>query len=173
MAVLAGLYSTQLATGMLQALPQEQLLQAAIIADMLQAGEVTSLAIGQLLAAQGSTEGWSLAAVQEYLRLRVLPSCLLPFFCHVMSAACGKHKASVTAQDRSSCLLRVLGDLEQVWASKELQDVLLGLPLAVVRELLSRTELEVGLSPWRCCSRRPPQQHHAQAGSQLVSGAFS
>jgi hypothetical protein len=81
--------------------------------------------------------------VREYLRAPALPRCLLPFFCHVMSAAYGKHDAVIAAQERDACLLRVLGDLEQVWASKELQDALLGLPLGVVRELLSRTELRV------------------------------
>jgi len=49
----------------------------------------------------------------------------------------------VTAQVKP-LLLRVLGDLEGVWADAALQDILLKLPLAAMKVLLGCDELQVG-----------------------------
>lgn len=71
--VIAWLYSERLAVQRLQELPQQQLLATVLLADMMQAREVGSLALQQLREHISSDQGPSVELVREFLRAPALP----------------------------------------------------------------------------------------------------
>jgi len=80
-AVLAALYGVSEA----DVLSQEQLLQAAVLADMWQIPDVATAAVKILVdVAKGS--GLSKAAANAFLDLEAIPNCLLPLFSAVISS---------------------------------------------------------------------------------------
>lgn len=121
--VLEALYATKPLPELLSALSQEQLLHAAVLADMWEVPDVGLEAVQQLTNAAQSSSGLSEAAMQHLLHMPVHPDYLQPLLKHV--------------------LLPLLGDLEAVWADEALAKTLLGLPLHVVEQLLSYDELQV------------------------------
>jgi hypothetical protein len=108
-------------SGLLSELPQEQQLQAAILADMWQVPSVGE-AVADMLSAVADGQ-LSEAVTERLLSMQAVPSCLEPLLKKV--------------------LLSVFGDLEAVWADAALQLQLLGLPLHALKLLLSCTELKV------------------------------
>jgi len=81
MAVLAALYGVSVA----DELSQEQLLQAAVLADMWQVPDVATAAV-ELLVDAANRPGLSEAATKAFLDLEVIPNCLLPLFSAIVSS---------------------------------------------------------------------------------------
>jgi hypothetical protein len=69
-----------------------------------------------------------------------LPSCLLPLLSKAVEAV-GNELGGFRRLEQ--LLLSVLGDLEGVWADKQLQEVMLGLPLPAMEVLLASDNLKV------------------------------
>jgi hypothetical protein len=155
--VLAALYAVKPLPGLLSELPQEQQLQAALLADMWQLPQLSTAAVHVLLQAAPEPAGLTDSLVQLFLGLPAHPRPVLPLLDDVVlsynQASTDELKAQLTR-----VLLSVLGDLE-VWADAELQDLLLGLPLSALELLLSSSELQVGVtvklmsSAWQCACR--------------------
>lgn len=121
---------------------------------MWQLAEVSTAAVKQLTAAAigFSTCSTIFKALSETAAsLGSLPSCLLPLFSKAVSAGAPGNVSLPGYHSRPSqleqLLLSVLGDLEEVWADKQLQQALLELPLAAVALLLDTDKLKV-----RSCS---------------------
>jgi hypothetical protein len=121
LAVLQVLYCVPQESGLLLELPQEQQLQAAILADMWQVPNVGSAVAGMLAAAADGQ--LSEAVTDRLLSMQAVPGCLEPLLKKV--------------------LLSVFGDLEAVWADEALQEQLRGLQLHAIKLLLSCDELKV------------------------------
>jgi len=81
-AVLAALYGVSVEA---DELSQEQLLQAAVLADMWQIPGVATAAV-QLLVNAAMGPGLSEAAAKAFLDLEAIPNCLLPLFSAVVSS---------------------------------------------------------------------------------------
>jgi len=81
MAVLAALYGVSVA----DELSQEQLLHAAVLADMWQVPDVATEAV-QLLVDAATRSGLLEAATKAFLDLEVIPNCLLPLFSAIVSS---------------------------------------------------------------------------------------
>jgi len=146
MAVVSSLYLVKPLPELLSELPQEQQLHAALLADMWEVPDVTTAAVQLLVKAAKTNAGLKPGLPQLYLAHEALPDCLLPLLPSVVAAALQSPQQpdqQVTAQVKP-LLLRVLGDLEGVWADAALQDILLKLPLAAMELLLGCDELQVG-----------------------------
>jgi len=125
MAVLAALYGVKPVPELLSELTQEQQLHAALVADMWQIDAVSTNAAQLLERAAQSLDGLSAAASKQLLSMTAYPDCL---------------EALVQV-----VLLDKLGDVEAVWGDAELQELLLGLPLAAMELLPASDELKVRL----------------------------
>lgn len=160
MAVLAALYGVKPLPELLADLPQEQQLQAAVLADMWEIPTVSSAAVRMLLAAaqqdsssssSGGSSGLGVPVVQHFLALEAYPSCLLPLLSCMITAAMGPSAEAEQQEARiKRTMLSVLGNLEEVWRDAVLKYTLLALPLPIMALLLSFDELKVGSS--RCRS---------------------
>lgn len=146
MAVLSALYLVKPVAELLSELPQEQQLHAALLADMWQVPAVSAATVQLLLAAAQGTGGLTDAAIKQYLGLEAHPDCLLPLLPHTAAAVLrsGQQPDKQVEAALKRMLLRVLGDLEGVWADETLQKILLQLPLPAMELLLSCDELKVG-----------------------------
>jgi len=123
MAVFAALYGVKTIPELLSELTQEQQLHAAVLADMWQIDAVSTGAVELLKSAAQSSDGLAPATVKQLLSMPAYPECLVPLVQMV--------------------LLNQLGDVEAVWGDAELQELLLGLPLAAMELLLASDELKV------------------------------
>lgn len=142
MALLAAMYGVKKPAELMQELPQQQRLQAAILGDMLQLPEASEAAVDNLVAAAKAPAGLSVAVLKQFLCLSVVPACLLPLVPHVMEAAL-KQSSAVGMPAIQASLLSVFGNLDSAWADEQLQRVLLALPLPVMELLLSLDALQV------------------------------
>ena len=163
-AVLAAMYGASPAAGVAD-LPDEQLLQAVLFADMLQVEEVQEH-LAQLLSAAVKAAGDMSAQVQSKLEaLECWPSCLLSIFAkltsnlpvHVMAGLWVKAAAFDSDQDLEAVraapsssyvearLLAVLHNLREVWVQPSLKQQLLRLPLPAMQLLLAAGSLKVWL----------------------------
>jgi len=124
MAVLEALYGVKPIPELLSELTQEQQLHAAVLADMWQIDAVSTALAELLKHAAQSSDGLSAAAVKQLLSMPAYPDCLVPLVQVV--------------------LLNKLGDVAAVWGDAELQELLLGLPLAAMELLLASDKLKVG-----------------------------
>lgn len=133
-------------------LQHDQLVQALIIADMIDATESAEQASKCLQTAAASQQGISQAALNILAGLAAWPQCLqqlLPVL--VANASCCKLRtadlAAVLAADTNRLyqriLLSVLGDLQAVWRDENLKDMLMQLPCAAMQLLLSSDQLRV------------------------------
>jgi hypothetical protein len=134
----------------LSSLEQQQLVAAVMLADKLGAADVAEQAVQKLLLA--AEQGMSVAALEALASLVAWPACLQPLLLRVLqrSSCCDAtlaDLAAITAADTGSrvqrMLLAVLGDLEAVWEDKQLQQLLLALPLPALQLLLSSDQLRV------------------------------
>jgi hypothetical protein len=147
LAVLQSLYAVKPLPELLSELPQEQQLQAALLADMWQIPKVSTAAVQTLTTAAKTDAGLTDLVVQQFLGLDAYPTCILPLLkCLPESCFSSSSRTKLSCMRTSAVtrvLLSVLGDLEAVWADAVLQDILLGLPLPAMELLLSCTELKV------------------------------
>jgi hypothetical protein len=123
MAVLSAMYLVKPVQELLGDLAQQQLLQTAVLADMMGAPLVVDAAVECLTAALNSAEGLEAVAADHLLAMTAVPDCLLQLL----------HQ---TLFDR-------LGDLEAVWADAGLRQSLLNLPVQTMELLLSSDSLKV------------------------------
>lgn len=146
MAVLSALYLVKPVAELLSELPQEQQLHAVLLADMWQVPGVSTATVQLLLAAAQGTGGLTDAAIKQYLGLEAHPDCLLPLLPHTAAAVLrpGQQFDIQVKVALKRMLLRVLGDLEGVWADAALRNILLQLPLPAMALLLSCGDLKVG-----------------------------
>jgi hypothetical protein len=148
MAVLAALYGAKSEAQLLGELSQEQQLDVVLLADVLQLPDVATPAMERLVA--GTAAGLTEAVVQQFLALPAV-ACLLPLLGGVLKAAL--QRPQVFSQSAVKvALLGELGNLEAVWADEKLKRTLLGLPLPVMKLLLSCDELQVraeGVPGWQ------------------------
>jgi hypothetical protein len=165
--VLAAMYDLSGSSSLapLDALTDTQLLQAVMIADMVQL-EATSAQAASLLA---KATDLSAAVQQQYMALPSWPQQLLPLFPamaagqpllevvstwlrHIGSQADSSleelQQASL-AQEMQAILLQQLGELDHVWSDRQLTDLLLQLPLPAMLLLLSAQDLKVWAVYWR------------------------
>jgi hypothetical protein len=157
-AVLAALYSVKPIPELLSELPQEQQLQAALLADMWQVPGVSTAAVKLLVDAATADQGLSEAAYKQFVQLAAPPACLLPLF-QVLVGLLAQQQQLSDQQSQAMLkhmLLSVLGDLEEVWADPVLQNTFLRLPLHAMIMLLSCDELKVG-----CKQGTKTQEHRA------------
>jgi hypothetical protein len=139
----------------LLALQQHQLVDAVILADKIGASTVAGQIVQMLRTAAATTvEGSSLTAatLEALASLQAWPTCLLPLlpvvlFTHCWCVSSIADLAAITAADTGSrvqrMLLAVLGDLEAAWRDKQLQELLLELPLPALVLLLGSDQLRV------------------------------
>uniref|UniRef100_A0A383WNT6 Uncharacterized protein n=1 Tax=Tetradesmus obliquus TaxID=3088 RepID=A0A383WNT6_TETOB len=136
-AVIAAMYDVPKAVSSLQ---QEQMVHALAIADMVGAKAAVQQALQALQAAakQGLTAGAAAALQAVVLSLRVPPAAVLQLLPSIVAhAPCCKVDAAdfkaVAAADAGGALQQLLlaafGDLQAVWADRELQALLLRMPL--------------------------------------------
>jgi hypothetical protein len=160
-------------TDALTSLQQQQLADAALIADRLGAPRVAQHAVDALKAAAeqpGDAQGLSAAAMEALANLPAWPACLQPLLLPaVQHASCcdaslpdfAAIKAADTGGRVQRMLLAVLGDLEAVWREEQLQQLLLALPLPALQLLLSSDQLRVAsedtvlYSADRCAAEQP------------------
>lgn len=121
LACLEAVYATKPLPELLSQLPQEQQLQAAVLADVWEIPNVSTAAIAGLTQA-GS--GLSEAAEEQLLHMPAHPACLQPLLKQVP--------------------LRKFGNLELAWANEKKREQLLALSLPAMELLLSCDELRVG-----------------------------
>jgi hypothetical protein len=141
MAVLASMYLTKPLPELLSELTLTQQLQAALLADMWQAPNVSTAAVNSLsTAAKKPGAVLPMPAVEMLLGLPTWPDFVLPLLPHVANACL---EGAGLRERLKPLLLSVLGDLEAVWADAGVQAALLELSLPVMEELLSFTELRV------------------------------
>lgn len=148
-AVVAAMYGLETAVSSLQ---QHQLVHAAVISDMLGATEAVQQAVSCLNTAILSEEGPSAVAQETLAGLHAWPVCLQKLL-PAMAASAGCCK--LTSDDLDDILdadddkvlqrmlLSVFGDLQAVWRHKQLEKLLLKLPLPAMQLLLSSDELQV------------------------------
>jgi hypothetical protein len=169
--VLAAMYDPTGSSNLagLDKLTDTQLLQAAIIADMVQLEDTSAQAAGLL----AKSSELSAAVKQQYMALPAWPQQLLPLFptmaagqpllefCdtwlrHCTSGADGSPVlgSSVEISDllrlplalaMQAVLVQQLGQLDRVWADALQSQLLLQLPLSAMALLLSSHELKVGV----------------------------
>jgi hypothetical protein len=151
----------------LDKLTDTQLLQAAIIADMVQLEDTSAQAAGLL----AKSSELSAAVKQQYMALPAWPQQLLPLFpamaagqpvlevCstwirHCASAADGSLLQGSSSENSKllqlplalamqAVLVQQLGDLDRVWADAQQSQLLLQLPLSAMMLLLSSEGLKV------------------------------
>jgi hypothetical protein len=130
-------------------LDHEQLVYAVLIADMVHVEAAAQQAARLLMIAAQSGHGLSAAAL-EALADVAWPACLLQLLPVVVkhSPCCRDQTAglaAITAADSNGrvqqLLLAVLGDLEEVWADRQLKALMLELPLPAMQLLLSSDQL--------------------------------
>jgi hypothetical protein len=148
-AVIAAMYGVAAA---LSSLDQEQLVHALLIADMVHAEAAAQQAMEPLTAAAQAEQGLSATALEALIGLTAWPAFLLKLLTTVVQHApcCRDRIASleaITAADSNSrvqrLLVAALGDLEAVWADKQLTKLLLELPLPAMQLLLSSDQPRV------------------------------
>jgi len=150
LAVLAALYGVKPIPELLSELSQEQQLHAAVLADMWQIDAVSTAAVQLLQSAAKKLAGLSAAASKQLLSMPAYPEPLAPLV--------------------EVVLFSKLGDVEAVWGDAELQELLLGLPLAAMKLLLSRWKLKVMLYEcWRHNAIPVPVWDMHSHGSWLCS----
>jgi hypothetical protein len=130
----------------LSSLPQQQLVQAVLIADMLQVEYVAQQALQMLRTAADAPQGLARETLRAMASLEAWPAGLkelLPSF--VKNAACCRDSAADLAAIKAAdadgsvhnMLVVALGDLQGVWSSAEDKALLLALPLPAMQLLLS------------------------------------
>jgi hypothetical protein len=136
----------------ISSLQEQQMVQAVVIADMVHVDAAAEQAMAALTAAAESEQGLSAAALESLAGLPAWPARLLQLLPVVVQhAPCCQgglaDLAAISAADTGNrvqrLLLAVLGDLEAVWADKQLRKLLLGLPLPAMQLLLSADQLRV------------------------------
>jgi hypothetical protein len=157
LAVLKALYGGKPVQDLLAGLSLQQQMHAAVLADMWQLQAVSDAATETLQAALTHLKSAAFlqAAMQEVLSLPSLPACLMPCIQKMIRQACDSklmyhladtdsgraHRASL-----QQLLLHMLGDLEAVWHSSTLTEMLLELPAAAMKLLLASDDLMVRAS---------------------------
>lgn len=124
----------------------EQLVQAAIIADRLQISAGALQAADLLIAAIEKHAGCPQATVKLLSGLGTLPGCLLPVLLALVTAweqdsTAQRNPRQTAAVER--LLVAAFGRLNDVWADKQLQELLLQLPLPGIELLLHSDKLQV------------------------------
>jgi hypothetical protein len=169
--VLQSLYAVEPLGQLLAKLRQEQLLQAAMLADKWQVPDVATAAVSAVPGDRLSRE-----VLQQFVQLPALPTFLLLLLGPV-SKACFRNSGAGAgmAKDAKRLLLSVLGDWEAVLGDAALRTALLALPPATFRRLLSYDDLKVCVAgrqtlPMLCihyCSTDP----HSSVCMRLKHGA--
>jgi hypothetical protein len=141
MAVLSAMYLVMPVQELLGNLTQQQLLQTAVLADMLGAPVLVDAAVKLLTAAANSAEGLEAAAAHHLLAMTAVPDCLSPLL--------------------RQTLFGRFGDLEAVWADAGLRESLLNLPVQAMELLLLsshslKVSSEVRLDPFYLSLRQYP-----------------
>lgn len=153
-AVIASLYGVQDGFGQLQ---HDQLIQALIIADMIDATEAAEQVSKCLKAAAASQPGLSEAALNILSGLSAWPDCLqqlLPNILRHINYSEQSSTAQPVASATANCsteprnvaqrlLLAIFGDLQAVWRDDNLKQLLLQLPLPAMQLLLGSNKLQV------------------------------
>jgi hypothetical protein len=132
--------------GALSSLPQEQLVQAVVITEVLGLEFVQQHALQALSIAASAPQGLTAAALRALAGLDSWPNCLkqlLPSI--VKNTACCRDStadlAAIKAADAGgsvqNMLVGALGDLQAVWSDAEEKALLLQLPLPAMQLLLS------------------------------------
>jgi hypothetical protein len=130
----------------LSSLQQEHLVQAVVIADMLQVDYVAQQALQLLSTAAAAAQGLAAATLRAMASLEAWPAGLkqlLPSL--VRNTACCRDSAADLAAIKAAdadgsvhnMLVGALGDLQGVWSSAEEKALLLALPLPAMQLLLS------------------------------------
>lgn len=153
-AVIAALYGVK---DCLADLQHEQLLQALVIADMIDLQEVADQILEILDSASKSEQGLSAAALNFLADLSAWPACLHQLLPSTLSHAASWPVVSgteaptdvkaVVAADKDGIVQRILlavfGDLQAVWQNAALAGTLMQLPLPAMQLLLSSDKLQV------------------------------
>ena len=139
LAVLQSLYAVAPLGQLLAKLPQEQRLQAAMLADKWQVPDVSRAAV-RAIPAHALTK----KLLQDFVQLPAVPNFLLPLLGPVASTCISASGAGTgMTEDAKQLLLSVLGDLEAVLGDAALREALLALPPRVMKLLLSCDDLKV------------------------------
>jgi hypothetical protein len=136
----------------ISSLQQQHLVQAVVIADMLQVDYVAQQALQALSIAAGAAQGLASETLQAMASLETWPAGLkqlLPLL--VKHSACCRDSAADLAAIRAAdtgglvqnMLVGALGDLQGVWSSAEEKALLLALPLPAMQLLLTSDLLRV------------------------------
>lgn len=157
LAVLEALYGGRPVQDLLSSLSLQQQMYAAVLADMWQLESVSSAAMQTLQAAlaHAKSPGLLQSAMQAVFSLPSLPACLMPVIRNIIAHACSSKLMYQHADTNSGrmhrsslqqLLLYMLGDLEAVWHSSTLTEMLLELPAAAMKLLLTSDDLMVRAS---------------------------
>jgi hypothetical protein len=127
------MYAVEPLGQLLAKLRQEQLLQAAMLADKWQVPDVSTAAVRAL-----QDDTLSRELLQQFVQLPAVPTFLLPMLGAVLRACIRDSGAGAgMTEDAKRLLLSVLGDLEEVLGDAALREALLALPLRAMKLLLS------------------------------------
>jgi hypothetical protein len=124
-------------------LQQQHLVQAVVIADMLQVEHVAQQALQALSIAAGAPQGLAAETLRALASLEAWPAGLKQLLPSLVknSACCRDSTAAIKAADAGgsvqNMLVGALGDLQGVWSSAEEKALLLVLPLPAMQLLLS------------------------------------
>jgi hypothetical protein len=130
----------------ISSLPKQHLVQAVVIAEMLQVDNVARQALQALSTAAGAPQGLASAALRAMASLEAWPAGLKKLLLLVVEkTACCKDStadlAAIKAADAGgsvhNMLVGAIGDLQAVWSSAEEKALLLALPLPAMQLLLS------------------------------------
>ena len=151
LAVLSSLYGVKPIPELLSELSQGQQLQAAVLADLWQVPDVSTAVVeGLTPAVSKSASGLSEDATKYLMRLGAYPAFLMPLIKSSVQSASSRLQRAANNAAATQVLVGLLGDLEAVWGSAELRELLLGLPVDAMVALLSSDELQVGATTrWR------------------------
>jgi hypothetical protein len=98
----------------------------------------------QVLTARPLDAGLTLALIDQFCAMQHHPRCLLPLLGHV-ATECLYRVSPQRQQPFMDVLISLLGDLDEVWADRELRETLLELPLRAMAFLLGSDKLQVRL----------------------------
>jgi hypothetical protein len=139
LAALAVLYHDE---DLFRELSQQDLVAAVVYGDQLAIPRAVELGMQLLKEAASSPGGCTVECCRALAAVPIWPTCMLPLL-PLMTAQYGPDSPSEQQQLHHGVLLSALGNLEAVWDDKQLQEMLLALPLPAAELLLSSNQLRV------------------------------
>jgi hypothetical protein len=138
LAALAVLYHNE---DLFKQVSQQDLVSAVVHGDQLAIPRAVELGM-QLLKQEAAGGGSTAECCRALAALPTWPTCLLPLV-PLMASQCSGWTSARQQQAHQEVLVSALGDLEAVWEDKQLEGLLLALPLPAAELLLSSDHLRV------------------------------